>query len=367
MFPFTKFTRVIPKTAGLLLVAVLSIISALGVRSAEIIDQRGHHILLDKPAERAVFLPMPGPAMFITVDGTDRHIVAMNPSSRIAMRDGLLSELYPTTNNIPTNVVQGASFLPNVESILALHPDAVFQWANVGTDAIAPLDQAGLAVFGMQSGNQQDLIGSIAMMGKVAGKDARAATLIRLQAEREQEIEKAAKGLPDDQRPRVLYIGRLSDSLSVSGAGSYNDFYIKLAGGRNVAALISGSGRVVTLEQILIWNPDVILLGNFDKAMPQDIYNDPRWQDVAAVKARRVYRMPLGGYRWDPPSEESALAWTWLLGLLHPDKSAIDLRYDMRTWYRFLYNHDLTDGEIDRILFVAQNEKSAGYARFIHP
>jgi hypothetical protein len=36
----------------------------------------------------------------------------------------------------------------------------------------------------------------------------------------------------------------------------------------------------------------------------------------------------------------------------------------MRDWYRFLYNHDLTDDEIDRILFTAENAGSAGYERY---
>lgn len=351
-------------------VSIVTAVVAAGASFAAagvIIDQRGQRILLDKPAERVVFLPMPGPAMYIAIDGTDRHIAAMNPSSKIAMRDGLLSTLFPGTNNIPTDVVRGASFMPNVESILALHPDAVFQWDNVGTDAIAPLERAGLTVFGMQSGRQEDLVGSIAMMGQVAGKQERAQALIRKQAERAQEIANALKNLREDQRPRVLYIGRFSDSLSVSGSGSYNDFCIRLAGGTDVANSINGTVRVVTLEQVLVWNPDVILLGNFDKTMPLDVYNDPRWQDVQAVKTRRVYRMPLGGYRWDPPSQESALTWTWLFELLHPDRSTLSLRDDMRTWYRFLYNHDLADSEIDRILFLAQNETSAGYARFRRP
>ena len=86
----------------------------------------------------------------------------------------------------------------------------------------------------------------------------------------------------------------------------------------------------MTIEQVLTWNPQVILLGNFDAAMPSDIYGDPRWQSVEAVKARRVYKFPLGGYRWDPPSQESALGWIWLAGLLHPEREPTNLRAVMR-------------------------------------
>ena len=331
--------------------------------ATDIVDQRGHRFSFDKPVERVVFLPMPLPSTYIAIDGTDRHIVGINPSSSAAMRDGILSRIFPGVLDIPTNVTHGAGFTPNIEAILSLKPDVVFQWATIGRDPIEVLDRVGLKVLGIRTGTQSDTNAYVAMVGQVAGKEARATELIQRQEKRFADINSATSSLQPRQRPRVLYIGRYSDSLGVSGPGSYNDFYIQLAGGSNVAS-VSGTGRTVTVEQILVWDPEVILLGNFDSAMPTDLYRDPRWQNVAAVKAQRVYRMPLGGYRWDPPSQESALTWTWLAGLLQPDRYRADLRGDMRDWYRFLYSHDLNDDEIDRILFTAENAGSAGYDRY---
>jgi iron complex transport system substrate-binding protein len=343
------------------------LLSALVIQSAgaaEVVDQRGHRFAFDRPAERAVFLPMPLPSTYIAIDGTDRHIAGINPASAAAMRDGILSRIFPGVLNIPTNVTHGAGFTPNIEAILALKPDVVFQWATIGSDPIDVLDRVGLKVLGIRSGTQGDTNGYVAILGQVAGKEARAAELMRRQEQRLAEIKSATATLPARDRPRVLYISRYSDAVSVSGPGSYNDFYIQLAGGTN-AASISGFGRTVTIEQILVWDPEVILLGNFDSAMPADLYGDPKWQSITAVKARRIYRMPLGGYRWDPPSQESALTWTWLAGLLHPDRVRADLRGDMQSWYRFLYGHELGDQEIDRILFTAENAHSAGYDRYL--
>jgi iron complex transport system substrate-binding protein len=351
------------RIARLSLAGLLAALLAQAAGAADVTDQRGHRFSFDKPAERAVFLPMPLPSTYLAIDGTERHIVGINPSSAAAMRDGILSRIFPKVLGIPTNVTHGAGFTPNIEAILSLKPDVVFQWASIGSDPIEALDRVGLRVLGIRTGTQSDTDAYVAMVGQVAGKDARAAELVQRQQQRLTEIKSATSVLPPQRRPRVLYLARHSDSLSVSGPGTYNDFYIRLAGGTNVAA-ISGTGRAVTIEQILVWDPEVILLGNFDSAMPADLYRDPRWQSVAAVKAHRVFRMPLGGYRWDPPSQESALTWTWVAGLLHPDQYRADLRHDMRDWYRFLYNHDLTDDEIDRILFTAENAGSAGYERY---
>lgn len=364
--PRPKSVCALASSLGLAICVFLFFVDA-RARSAEIIDQRGHRIVLNAPAQRVVFLPMPGPAMYIAVDGTDRHIVAMNPSSKAAAREGLLATFFPKLNETATNIVQGASFMPNVETLLALHPDAVFQWTNPGSGVIVPLENARLTVFGIRNGGQSDLRDAIILMGKVSGEETRAHTIVEMQSKRAVDLAVALKDLPRNQRPRVLYLHRFSDSLSVSGAGSYNDFCIGLAGGDDVATSPLGVNGTVTLEQILVWNPQVILLGNFDKAMPDDLYNDPRWQGIAAVKTHRVYRMPLGGYRWDPPSEESALAWTWLAELLHPNRVNINLRKDIHAWYKNLYGRDPTEAEIDRILYVKQNEGSAGYARLAAP
>ena len=75
--------------------------------------------------------------------------------------------------------------------------------------------------------------------------------------------------------------------------------------------------------------------------MPQDIYADPVWQDVSAVRSRRVYKVPLGGYRWDPPGQESPLMWHWLTDIAFPRQQS-GLRGKVTEYFRFLYNHEPT-------------------------
>lgn len=337
----------------------------------EATDQRGRTVKFDKPPQRVVFLPIPAPATYITIDGTESHIVGMNPYSASAMREGIFGKLFPGFSKIRTDVVatmgDPSNFAPNVEAILALRPDVVFQWATSSKDYISVLDRTGVPVLGMRINSQdaqETLSAYFAMMGQVAGKNARAEALIARQNDARSQLESRMDGLSPAQRPRVISLNRAAQLLRVSGKGSYGDFYIRLAGGQNVAH-DSPPLSTVTIEQILAWNPQVVLLGNFDAAEPSDIYNDPRWQTVDAVRAHRVYKMPLGGYRWDPPSQESALTWIWLAGLLQPARAQQDIRAVMRDWYTFLYGHDLTDAEIDKILFVSKNGGSAGYERYM--
>lgn len=353
----------ISRAAGALVGLLLCLI--LPRASAEtIIDQRGRSVALMQPAERIVFIPMPGPATFISIDGSERRIAGMNAASAAAMRDGLLGNLFPGYAKIPTDILAGApsSFLPNVESILALRPDVVFQWATSGNELISVLERAGLPVLGMQVGTQADFAGGAVMMGQVAGKEPRARMLLARQEMVRQQIEIAMRGIAPADRPGVLYLNRASDTYRIAGKGSFIDYSIALAGGRNVAH--DAASGTVSFEQIMSWNPQIVLLGNFDVAMPALLYGDARWQTIDAVRNRRIYRMPLGGYRWDPPSHESALAWLWLAEVLQPARLSTDLRAALREWFDVLYGHTPSEAEIDRVLFAAENRASAGYDRF---
>ncbi len=356
--------RAKPAIAAAISVAIT--FGALGTAGAvDLTDQRNRTITFDKLPERLVFLPIPAPSTFMTIDGSDKKIVGMNDYSARAMREGIFGKLFPGFTRIQTNMTTGgdaSNFAPNVEAILSLRPDAIFQWAS-GNDHISVLDSTGIPVLGMRVGSFENYADYVKLMGKVAGKEDRAAELLRRQEETRKNLAAKFADLQSSQRPSVLYFNRAANMLHVSGKGTAQDLTIQLAGGKNAMG-DSSSISNVNMEQILTWNPQVILLGNFDSAMPSDLYNDPRWQGIDAVKNHRVYRVPLGGYRWDPPSHESALGWLWLMGLLHPESLQENLRKSVRDWFSFLYNYVPTDEEIDGVLFVKENADSVGYASY---
>ena len=180
-----------------------------------------------------------------------------------------------------------------------------------------------------------------------------------------QEIAAVTDALGEDERPTVLYLGRsLSDITATGAANSYQNWSIALAGGKNAAAELEGS-QSINREQIAQWNPDVILLNSFEPELDVSwVYDDPILSLTTAAQEKRVYKMPLGGYRWDPPSQESPLTWMWLAELLHPDLFDYDLRAEMTAAYRTLYNYELTDADIDGIIWTEQQGTALGYDQF---
>ncbi|HEY8294093.1 MAG TPA: ABC transporter substrate-binding protein [Micrococcaceae bacterium] len=327
-------------------------------------DQRGKTVTFSRPVTRVVTIPMPAASLLVAVDQGADHLAGMHNASWIAMRDGIMGQLYPATLQIPHDIAT-QDFTPNVESVRALDPDVVVQWSD--SQLTAPLENAGLKVIGLSNtGTQQDVDAWISLFAAMLGKPDRA-TQIKSRSDAElKEVQSAATGRTQ-AGPRILYFNRFTGGLKVAGSSSYNDFYIKLVGGTNPASGqqgVKGSGMVgVDVEQVLAWDPEVILLGNFDGAMPDDIYSNPVWQTIAAVRARRVYKVPLGGYRWDPPGQESPLMWRWLTDISFPQQKS-QLRGKVAAYYDFLYARQPSPAQVDKILWTDINGRSADYGQF---
>jgi len=338
--------------------------SGTATESISITDQRGKTLTFAKPVTSVVTIPMPAASLLVAVDGGADHLSAMHNASWVAMRDGVMGTMFPRTLELPHDVAT-QDFTPNVETVRSLNPDVVVQWSD--SQLVDPLENAGLTVLGLKNtGTQEDVDAWVAMFAAMLGKPERA-TEIKARSDKElAEIKSAAAGR-GSAGPSILYFNRFTGGLKVAAANTYNDFYIKLVGGSNPATgkdPLPGAGMVgLDVEQVLRWDPEVILLGNFDQAMPQDIYSDPVWRNVSAVRSRRVYKVPLGAYRWDPPGQESPLMWLWLSDIAFPQARS-GLRGKVTEYFKFLYNHEPTAAELDKILWITGNSGSADYQQF---
>lgn len=331
----------------------------------EVKDQQGRTIRFDRPVSSVVTIPMPAASLLVAVDRSADHLTGMHHYSWLAMRDGIMSEMFPSALEVPHKVARN-DFTPNVESIVALEPDVVIQWED--SLLTKPLENAGLKVIGLtNTGTQEGVDAWITIFATMLGKPERA-TAIKSRADEELQSVKSMAAGRSGPKPSILYFNRFDGGLKVAGADTYNDFYINLVGGTNPASGpdgISAPGMVgVDIEQVLAWDPEVILLGNFDASMPNDVYSDPLLRDVSAVRSKRVYKVPLGGYRWDPPGQESPLMWHWLTDIAYPQQGGSNVPQVTTDYFDFLYGYRLAPAELEEILWTDANSGSAHYRQF---
>jgi len=355
------------KRAGAMALAVSIIGAGASFSLADdivITDHENREVRLPAPAERIVTIPMPMASGVIALDGSDSKLVGLNPLSLTAIREGILGKIFPEANNI-SDAVTSTDFMPNVEALAAVNPDLVVQWGGRGPEIVDPITNAGLNTLLIKYGTEDLTRQYMTMVATAIGKPERITELVEWRDKVEKDIAAKTAAIPEDERPNVLYLGRSLSDITASGSkGNYNAWYIDLAGGKNAAAELEGSVSI-NREQIAQWDPEVILLNSFEPNLDVSwVYDDPILSLTKAAQNKRVYKMPLGGYRWDPPNQESPLTWMWLADLLHPEVFDYDLRAEMKKAYKVLYNYELSDADIDGIIWTAQQGDAAGYDQF---
>lgn len=323
-------------------------------------DFEGRAVKLEAPAQRVAAIPIPMASIVIAMSGDTKRLAGMNQIAKTAILEGILGKIFPEAAGIPAGIA-GQNFMPNIEALAATRPDLVIQWGGRGDDIVKPLINAGLNTMLILYGTEDYARRYITLAATAVGKPDRAEANIAWRKSIEAEIKDKLRGLAPDRRPKVLHVQNALTTMTAAGTGSYENASILLAGGSNVAAELDNI-KPVNRERIAAWDPEVILLNGFEAELtPEFIYKDPVLSQTSAARTQRIYKYPLGGYRWDPPNQESPLTWMWLANLLHPERFSFNLRQKIRTRFKELYAYDLNDADIDGILRLAIHPKAAGY------
>ena len=155
------------------------------------------------------------------------------------------------------------------------------------------------------------------------------------------------------EKANVLYVTG-DAGQNVIASGSYHAEILDLL--TNNLAVVDdpsskGTGNEVSMEQILTWDPDVVIFA------PESIYatvqDDAAWQSVTAIKNGAYYEVPFGPYNWMgfPPSVQRYLGMMWLSKALYPDATAqYDLFDDVHEYYELFYHCDLTRAQYDALV-----------------
>jgi len=162
----------------------------------------------------------------------------------------------------------------------------------------------------------------------------------------------SAGGFSGEKRVRVYY-GNGEDSLSTAPAGSTHGRILDMVNAINVAELELGDGSRVQIspEQLLAWDPDVIIVNGEPRAnMPgaaaaERILNDPLYASLSAVRNGLVFGAPNAPFSWidRPQGPNRIVGIRWLAKLLYPDFFDYDVNDEVREFYSLFYHVELTD------------------------
>ena len=307
-------------------------------------------------------------------DSTGRTVMIPEKITKIAV-SGPLSQIYilPLAGDLLAGVSNAytedaAPYLPDyiwekteigqlyggrgemdLEALLAADPDVVIDIGEpkntTAEDLSALADQTGIPFIHIDA-SVSTAGESYRVLGRLLDRQEKAEELARW-CEKTYTMLCDLMETVDGHKARKSLLYCLGDKgVNVIAEGSFHAETINMMG-NNLAvleqAVASGAGNEVDLEQILLWDPDVILFA--PDSCYETVSTASQWQSLKAIREGCYYQTPAKPYGWlsSPPAVQRYLGMLWLGQLLYPEYVRYDLQQEVTDYYKLFYDCNLTD------------------------
>ena len=259
-------------------------------------DSTGRSVTLPAHPERVVILNPSNLDLYVAAGGAEN--IVGKPTSQV------FSETVKEKTADAEEV--GIIHQPDIEKILALHPDLVIG-TNVPfhTGLVETLSNAGVPLYIRALDDVPSLFGALDLYGKLSGHEEDAQTQI---AAIQQKLDSVKKKTEGRMPPKNLLVFGSPDSFNMGTSKCFTGGLIEMLGGGNIADHADGDGAYLPLsmEFVARENPAVIFVivhgpaETLEPKMRRDLQESEAWADVDAVKNGRVYVLPYDLFAVNP-------------------------------------------------------------------
>ena len=247
----------------------------------------------------------------------------------------------------------------NYEAVIAADPTIAVNVGTINDKMISDCDKLSkslgvpvVAVDGDLSASAE----AYRFMGELLGEEEQAEKLASYAEKTFADIEKME--VPEDKKVRIYY-GNGEDSLETAPAGYAHGQIIDMVNAVNVADLEMGEGSRVQIsaEQLLAWDPDVIVVNGEPKAdtsgasAAEAILANPDYASLKAVQDQQVYGTPNTPFSWmdRPMGPNRIVGIRWLSGLIYPEYLNYNVDEEVKEFFDLFYHVQLTDEKLENI------------------
>jgi len=334
-------------TRRMLLAGAATLVAGPPVRAAAVVDAAGRAVPI--PEKVARVFPAGPPAAILLYTLAPDILIGWPRANRPEECEFMLPQVCARPE---IGRLTGRGNTANLEAVLALMPDLILDVGSTNPTFVSLAErvqeQTGIP-YALLDGRFAAIVPTYRKLGELTHRPQEAEALARYAEDTMATIKQRVDKIPAAARPRVYY-ARGPRGLETGLGGSINVETIEFLGARNVAAERSGGLAVVSLEQVLLWNPDVIV--TIDADFAASVRNDPLWAAVAAVRDGRVHLSPKLLFGWVdfPPSVNRLIGLWWLAKILYPAQFPEDIRALTRDFYGRFYHVTPSEAQIERVL-----------------
>jgi iron complex transport system substrate-binding protein len=350
-----------PKKRGTLLLGIVSIVflflimsipSALCAgKTRTITDMTGRKVEVPDPLTRVALFGGPtGQIAYIL--GARDQLCAI---TRTLKGSELIRLMDPSIQDLPAP--RSTDGHVNVEELIVSGPQLVVAGSLDGS-IVEKKTKIPVAYHESNMNHSFDLLKrEIRFYGEVFGKEERAEKYIAYLENTIDFLRSHTEKIPERERKTVFH-GYSHSHLVTLGGDTFMQDRIKTAGCLNASEILSTSGAKeglhvglaeVSMERVLGWDPDILVI---DTGEPDDLYSDPRWKNIKAVKNRMVFKQPVGVFIWDRPTAEAAILHPlWLAKTAYPERfTDLNMAEEVKRFYREIMSFVLSDSLVETLL-----------------
>jgi iron complex transport system substrate-binding protein len=331
---------------SLLVAAVPASLASPAVAAPFVVDGAGRRVTVPRSVERV--FPAGPPAAIQLYTLAPQTLIGWPRANRPDEQQFLL----PGVGNRPEiGRIAGRGGSANLEAVIASRPDLIVDAGSVRATFVEMADrvqaQTGIP-YALLDGRFDAIPASYEAFGALVGREQRARELAQQAEDIMRTVVARVARVPMAERPRVYY-ARGPAGLETGLRGSINVEILEFMGVRNVAAELEGGLTTVSIEQVLRWDPQVIV--TIDLAFAAAVRDSPLWQGVRAVRDGRVHLSPKLPFGWldFPPGVNRLIGLWWLGKVIFPSLFPEDLKALTREFYRRWYHVDIDSGQVERV------------------
>ncbi|MDR3599813.1 MAG: ABC transporter substrate-binding protein [Desulfosporosinus sp.] len=317
-------------------------------------------------AGRQVKIPTKINTVYCAVPTAEPMVYSLAPEKLAAWvnapSDDVKKYLSDRAKNLPVlGGWMGEKSTANLEEIAKLAPDLIVFMTTTGVNdnpeqiADSITEQTKRPVIIMDSA-----LASTAkvyrLMGDILGVPDRAETLASYCEKKMKNVSDIVAKIPPDKLVNVYY-AEGSSGLSTDPSGSDHTEVLDFVKGKNVADVQAKGGQGMTnvsMEQVLSWNPDVVLVSSNSGGTKayDSILKDTSWGKVNAIKNKKVYLTPALPFGWydRPPNVMRVIGIEWLGSELYPNYVKVDLKQETKDFFALFFGQKLTDEQVTELL-----------------
>ena len=249
----------------------------------------------------------------------------------------------------------------NYEAVIAANPTIAINSGKINdamvSDCDALSESLGIPVVAVDN-ELNNSAEAFRFMGELLGVEDHAEELAQYAEQVFTDIN-VLSDIPEEKKVSV-YFGNGEDSLETAPRESQHAQILDAINAVNVADLELGDGSRVQIsaEQLLAWDPDVIVVNGEPKAdksgssAAEDILSNPDYASLKAVQDQKVYGTPNAPFSWvdRPAGPNRLIGMRWFSALIYPEYIKCDINEEIHKFFDLFYHVDLSDEQLENVL-----------------